>query len=106
MFVTIFSLVVFLFCFASWRNWTCVVYCLGTDMFFNWSTFYWTKSITKLIVFIKSFVNTDVVLQAASSGLFLTTFDLVFGTFNRANAFTAITIGVKIVTYGSINFVG
>ena len=90
--VLLFGKTIFVLLASVWRR-------RGWAFVFIIIAFYRTKSITKLIVLIKSFVNTDVVLQAASSGLFLTTFDLVFGTFDRANTFTTITIGVKIVTF-------
>ena len=61
-------------------------------------TFYWAKAVTKLDVIIKSFVDTDIVLHASSSSLFYATFDLVLSTFNCANSFTAITIGIFVVT--------
>ena len=65
-------------------------------------TFYWAKAVAKLDVIIKSFVDTDIVLHAASSSLFYATFDLVLSTFNCANSFTAITVGIFVVTYRKI----
>ena len=92
------SLMVFLFWEAVFRLLAAIWKIFFWAKVFVIFTFYWAKAVAKLDVIIKSFVDTDIVLHAASSSLFYATFDLILSTFNSANSFTAITIGILVVT--------
>ena len=92
------SFVVFLFWEAVFGLLTAIWKIFFWAKVFVIFTFYRAKAVAKLDVIIKSFVDTNIVLQASSSSLFDATFDLILSTFNSANSLTAITIGILVVT--------